>query len=114
MKITAFVPIKLNSVRLKNKNLLELGNKPLCSYIFDTLLKTNVDKVVAYCSSEKILDYIPNKVKFLKRDSYLDGNNIKGNEIYKKFIKEEPSDYYMLCHTTSPFIKKSSINLAYK
>ena len=42
MKIIAFVPIKFNSVRLKNKNILPVGNKYLCQYIVDILSKINL------------------------------------------------------------------------
>lgn len=112
MKITIFVPIKLNSQRLPNKMLLPLGNKLLCQYIFNTLIE--VKKVIdidiyCYCSDEKIKEYLPNDIIFLKRDSILDSNETKGMDIYKSFINLIDSDIYCLCHATSPFIQKESI-----
>lgn len=110
MKIVAFVPIKLNSERLKNKNLLPLGSHSLCWYIFNTLLKVKeIDEIYCYCSDEKICSYIPKEIKFLKRDAVLDGNLIKGFQIYDSFINDVDSDIYMLCHATSPFISSSTI-----
>lgn len=112
-KVTAFVPIKLNSQRLPNKNILPLGNRSLSWYIFDTLLDIEmIDEVCVYCSDEKILDYIPPDAKFIKRDVALDGDDVKGNEIYKSFINTVDSDLYLLAHTTSPFISKTSIENA--
>ena len=38
-KVVAFVPIKLNSQRLAQKNLLPLGEHSLSWYVFETLLE---------------------------------------------------------------------------
>lgn len=111
-RIVAFVPIKLNSQRLANKMLMDLGNKKLCQYIFETLLdvKKYIDiDLYCFCSNEKIKEYLPNDILFLKREKNLDSNETKGIDIYKSFAKKIDADIYMLCHATSPFIK--SINI---
>jgi len=109
-KVTAFVPIKLNSKRLPKKNILPIGQHPLCWYIFNSLLEVKkIDEVYVFCSNKNIVDYIPNGVKLLLRESYLDGDLIKGFEIYKSFIELIDSDIYILAHTTSPFISQKSI-----
>lgn len=108
--IVAFVPIKLNSERLPRKNILALGEHALCYYIFQTLLKVNgIDEIYVYCSDEKIMQYIPEKIKFKKRSKSLDTNFTKGLDIYNAFAKDVPSDIYVLAHATSPFIKAESI-----
>lgn len=110
MKTVAFVPIKLNSERLPNKNILLLGSKPLCYYIFETLLNVDtIDEVYVYCSDESITNYIPKGVKFLKRDAKLDGNLVKGIEIYESFLNDVTSDIYILAHATAPFLKSESV-----
>lgn len=113
MKIVAFVPIKLNSQRLPHKNILDLGGKPLCYYMTEKLIKVKgIDEVYVYCSDENIKDYLPKDVKFLKRDAYLDGDLVKGQEIYENFINEVDADVYVLAHATAPFIKTESIEHA--
>ena len=113
MKTVAFVPIKLNSQRLPNKNILPVGGQPLCWHILDTLSRTKgIDEVYVYCSDEKVKKYIPDKVKFLKRDKQLDGDLVKGFDIYDAFIKEVKADIYILAHTTSPFIKRETVESA--
>ena len=100
---------------MKNKNILPIGNKPLCWHIFDTLLHVEgIDEIYCYCSDEKIKDYIPAEVQFLKRDTALDGNLTKGFEIYQRFIGNVDADVYVLCHATSPFIKAESIESSLK
>lgn len=112
-KVVAFVPIKLNSQRLPNKNILPLLDQPLCWHILNSLLVTkNIDEVYVYCSDETINNYIPEKVIFLERDKSLDGDLIKGFEIYESFINEVDADIYVLAHTTSPFLKSITIETA--
>lgn len=113
MKVVAFVPIKLNSQRLPHKNLLQIAGRPLCYHICGTLVQVKgIDETYVYCSEPKVTDYIPEDVNFLQRDAYLDGNLVKGKEIYERFIAEVDADIYILAHTTSPFIKRESIENA--
>jgi len=113
--IKIFVPIKINSQRLPRKMLLPLGNKLLCQHIFYTLLEVkkefgNKCQVYCFCSDEKIKEYLPEGILFLKRDSELDKNETKGILIYKSFLNIiDDGDIYAICHATSPFIKKDSI-----
>lgn len=112
-RIVSFIPIKLNSQRLPGKNLMNLNGKPLCDYVFHTICQIDLikDKYV-YCSDDKIKDYMPEELIFLKRNSYLDGFQIKGLEIIENFIRDIDADIYVLAHVTQPFIKKESIELA--
>lgn len=113
MKTVAFVPIKLNSQRLPNKNILNLNERPLCWYIFDTLSKVkNIDEIYVFCSDERIKNFIPDNIIYLKRDKKLDQNETKGFEIYESFIRQIKADIYILAHTTSPFVKTDSIENA--
>ncbi|MGE8204580.1 cytidylyltransferase domain-containing protein [Heyndrickxia sp. NPDC080065] len=112
-RVVAFVPIKLNSQRLPMKNILPLGEYSLSWYIFDSLLKVkDIDDVYVFCSDEEIKKHIPSQVKFLKRDRYLDGDLVKGQEIYQSFIESVDSDIYILSHTTSPFLAANTIEKA--
>ncbi|MFJ7728146.1 cytidylyltransferase domain-containing protein [Neobacillus sp. NPDC097160] len=112
-KVVAFVPIKIKSQRLANKNILPLGEYSLSWYVFNNLLRIRkIDEVYVFCSDEKIMNYVPNGVKFLKRNPYLDGDLVKGNEIYQSFIKTIDSDFYLLAHTTSPFMTQRSVENA--
>lgn len=115
MKVVAFVPIKLNSQRLPHKNILPIAGHPLCWHLCNTLLKVNnIDEVYVYCSDERVSAYIPEGVILKKRDKKLDGDLVKGFDIYRSFISEVDADVYVLAHTTSPFIKQESIDNALK
>ena len=115
MKIVSFIPIKLNNQRLPGKNTMMLGGRPLCDYIFKTLCDVDgIDERYVYCSDEAIKPYLPDGIKFLKRDTYLDGFQVKGLEIIDHFVKDVDADIYVLTHVTQPFTKASSIENALK
>jgi len=110
MKVVSFVPIKLNNQRLPGKNTMSLNGKPLCDYIFNTL--KNIDLIhekYVYCSDDRIIPYVSDKIVFLKRDAYLDGNQVKGLEIIDHFVRDVDADIYVLTHVTQPFTKPDSI-----
>ncbi len=113
MKVVSFIPIKLNNQRLPGKNTMLLNGKPLCSYLFNTLSTINeIDTKYVYCSDEAIKPYLPPQLTFLKRDTYLDGFNVKGLEIIERFVNDVDADVYVLTHVTQPFTKASSIRSA--
>lgn len=113
MKTVAFVPIRLNSKRVVGKNLKKLGGKPLMCHILETLvtIKT-IDEVYVYCSNEDVISYLPEGIKFLKRPEFLDRDETLGKEIYAEFVKTIDADVYILAHTTSPFMKKETVENA--
>ncbi len=113
MKVVAFVPIKLNSQRLPHKNILPIAGHPLCWHICNSLVQASgIDEVYVYCSDEEVTKYLPTEVQFKQREKWLDGDLVKGFDIYRNFISEVDADVYVLAHTTSPFIKTSSIENA--
>lgn len=113
MKTVAFVPIRLNSKRVKGKNLRLLGNKPLMNYMLDTLVQsTGIDEVYVYCSNTEVIPLLPEGVHFLMRPAHLDRDETLGKEIYDAFTSVIDADLYILAHTTSPFIKTTTLENA--
>ena len=113
MKVVAFVPIKLNSQRLPHKNILPIAGHPMCWHLCNTLVQVSgIDEVYVYCSDEKIKKFLPEGVIFKQREKWLDGDQVKGFDIYRNFINDVNADVYVLAHTTSPFIKNSSLENA--
>lgn len=112
-KIVSFIPIKLNNQRLPGKNLMILEGRPLCDYIFNTICQVNaISEKYVYCSDEKIKDYLPKGLSFLRRDPYLDGFQVKGLDIIEHFVRDVDADIYILTHVTQPFTKAESIEQA--
>ena len=111
MKTAAFVPIRLNSRRVEGKNLRLLGGRPLMTFILDTLRRCErIDEVYVYCSDPDIERYLPDGVRFLRRDPALDSDSTLGEEIYDAFTREVEADIYVLAHATSPFIRSATVD----
>lgn len=109
-EVVAFVPIRLNSKRLPGKNLLELGGKPLCRHLLETLVRVpELSAVYVYCSQREIVDYLPPGVTWIQRSEDLDGDGVRGGAIYRSFIREVQAKWYLLAHVTSPFLQEGTI-----
>ena len=104
----------MNNERLPGKNTKSFDNgEPLIYYILNSLSNVNgLDEIYVYCSNEEICNFIPNNVKFLKRDEYLDLSTTSFNEVLTTFAEKIESDYYILTHATAPFISKESFEKA--
>lgn len=112
MKVTAFVPIKMNNERTPGKNTKELSDgTPLIHCILKTLLETKeIDDIYVYCSKEEIKNYLLPGIKYLKRDEKYDTAQADLNDMFYTFSKQVPSDIYVLTHATAPFLKAVSID----
>ncbi len=112
MKTVALIPIKLSSVRIPHKNIKPLcDGTPLMHFIQKACLGSRcIDETYIYCSDESIKPYLLQKVKFLKRPEYLDGDDINANDIIREFMKTVEADIYVNAHTTSPFAKSETLD----
>ena len=113
MKVAAFATIKLNSQRVPHKNTQPVGSKPLCYHILNTALQVSgIDDVYVYCSDAKVQDYIPQGVKFIKREKWLDGDEVRAKDTYTAFLNDVDADVYIAMCTTSPFTRRETIDNA--
>lgn len=111
MKVASYIPIKLNNQRTPGKNIKEFDDgTPLCNFMFDTISKVKgIDEKYCFCSDEKITDYLPDSIKFLKRGKNLDTSETQCHEIIKSFLEIVDADIIVLTHVTCPFIKAETI-----
>lgn len=108
-RIAMVMPIKLNNERLPNKNTRLLGGKPLLRWQLDALNEIeNIDKKYVFCSEDKIIQYLPEGIEFLKRSKELDLPTKNFNDIFESFIEKVSADIYIYAHATAPFIKKET------
>lgn len=111
-KILAIMPIKLNNERLPGKNTKLLGDKPLLQYELDSLLQIKeISEIDVYCSNEKIVDFLPKGVHFVKRPQKLDLPTSNFTQIFECFMKEHYADIYIYAHATAPFISVNTIKM---
>ncbi|MCB9799728.1 MAG: acylneuraminate cytidylyltransferase family protein [Candidatus Omnitrophica bacterium] len=109
-RVVALVPLKKESSRLKNKNSRKLCGKALCTYLFETLKQVRgIDQIYAFSNGAWIKPYLPKGIIHLERDKCFDAANVKGDAIYRSFIRKVPADIYVLAHVTSPFLRAQTI-----
>lgn len=110
IRVAAFVPLKLKSRRLPNKNFLRLGDHPLAHHIFETLATIDeIHQVLCYTSQPQVLNLLPNDVELLMRPRNLDADSVKANELFYYAVSKIDAEVIVLCHATGPFVKCSSI-----
>lgn len=114
MRVTVFMPIKLNNERTPGKNIRRFDDgTALLQLPLLTALKAKnkgaIDRIVVFCSKEEIISYLPAGVEFIKRPDFLDTQTIRCGDIINEFIKMVDSDIYVMYHATSPFISEKHL-----
>jgi CMP-N-acetylneuraminic acid synthetase len=115
-RVTAIVPMRHSSERVKGKNYRELGGKPLFRHIVDALLEaTTVDAVVIDTDSSTIRDYVEEQlpeVLVLERPEALRAGEIPMNTVLANSIAQLDGDVFLQTHSTNPFLTTATIDAA--
>ena len=114
MKVTAFVPLKLNNERLPGKNTKRFSNgRALCTFILEALSKVKgLDQIYVFCSDPSVRSLTDPFARFLARSNELDTDKASINDVMAAFASKVDSDIYVLAHATAPFISSLSIEKA--
>jgi len=115
LKVVAFIPLRNNSKRVKDKNNQIIGDKTLVQHITERLVNVNgIDEIYIYTSDERYLEGVNKDIKLKRRCKSLDSDETKGLEIYQSFIGLVEADIYVLVHATSPFINSETFEIGIK
>jgi CMP-N-acetylneuraminic acid synthetase len=114
--ITAIIPMRHSSERVKGKNYRSFNGKPLFHYITETLLNCpSITQVVIDTDSPTIMDYakvnLP-KVVILERPAHLRDGNIPMNDVLLNIVRQVESDFYLQTHSTNPLLSSETIQEA--
>jgi CMP-N-acetylneuraminic acid synthetase len=114
--ITAIVPMRHSSERVKGKNYRSFNGKPLFHYITETLLHCpSITQVVIDTDSPTIMDYakanLP-KVIVLERPVHLRDGNIPMNDVLLNIVGQIESDFYLQTHSTNPLLSAETVQEA--
>lgn len=114
--ITALVPMKGVSERVKNKNLRNFCGRPLMCIILNILSDIDfINKIVVNTDSEKIKNIALQYKKVIIHDRLesICGNHVPMNSIIEYDISKLNSEYFLQTHTTNPLLSKKSICAAF-
>ena len=116
-KITAIIPIKKNSIRLKNKNFISFyNNQSLLEIKISQLKKLKfIDEIVISSDSEEAKKIAKQfGVSFHQREKYFASNKCTGSEFFHNLGNSIEGDYLAYTPCTSPIIFKQTYNNFFK
>lgn len=113
-KLTALLPMKAHSARVKSKNFRLIAGKPLFQWILDALLAVpEIDQVVINTDARQILAdeglVESERVMIRDRKPELCGDFVSMNLVLADDIANVPSQHYLMTHTTNPLLQPDTL-----
>lgn len=116
--IYAVITARKGSERLKNKNMLEMGGKPLAVIAVDTALKCRaIDKVIISTDIDELIDMYSQSddITVLRRPSELAGPQVSSGMVIRHIIEStgmNDNDSIVLLQPTSPLRSSEQVSEA--
>ncbi len=113
-KITAVIPIRKGSQRVKNKNLKLFAGTNLLKIKIETLLKVKgINEIIVNTDSDEAIEIARQlNVGFHKRVEYYASSECSGSEFFEHLGKVTETDIFAYCPVTSPFVKPETMDRA--
>ncbi len=105
-KLTAIVPVRQSSQRIKNKNFKNFAGKNLLRVKLETLKKIDfIDSIVVNSDSEQALSIAKEfEVEQFRRDDYFASSQCNNSELFQNLAENTDSDFIMYSPCTAPLI----------
>lgn len=120
MKVTAVIPIRSGSQRVKDKNLRKFGDTTLMELKIKNLLQVpELDKVIVNTNSEEAINIVKShpayqlgegKLDFHRREEYYASSHCSGSEFFKHLGEVTDTDVFVYSPCTSPFVKPETFS----
>lgn len=120
MKITAVVPIRKGSQRVKDKNLRPFAGISLLEVKLNMLLKVpEIDSIVVNTNSEAAIElveeeYAGTKVTYHRREEYYASSQCSGSDFFRHLAEVTDTDIFIYTPCTSPFVKPQTVSKCIK
>lgn len=119
MKITAVIPIRTGSQRVKDKNLRPFGGTNLMELKINNLLQVpELTSIVVNTNSEEVIDIVNKRyrggVKIHRREEYYASSQCSGSEFFRHLGEVTDTDLFVYTPCTSPFVKPQTISQCIK
>lgn len=115
MKNYVFIPAKSDSIRVPNKNFLDINGKKLIEYTIDTALNINsIDEVILSVNSRYTFNHP--KIKIHKRNKIESNSKLSVIQLINLWLQAQNIDEgnLILLQPTHPFRNLNEINRAFK
>lgn len=120
MKITAVIPVRKGSQRVKDKNLRPFANTTLLDNKIKMLLQVpEIDSIVVNTNSEAAIElveeeYAGTKVTYHRREDYYASSQCSGSEFFKHLGEVTDTDIFIYTPCTSPFVRPETVSACIK
>jgi len=111
MKISALIPARGNSKRIKHKNLVQINSLPLIYYTIDAAKNSMVDSIWVSTDDNKIKEIsLSFGANVIDRPEELAEDNTTTEEVIHHFFQKVSCDAIVLIQATSPMVLSEDIN----
>lgn len=103
--ITALIPVRAGSQRVKNKNFKKFANSNLLQIKIDQIKKLPVDDIIINTDSELAIEIAKkNNLSYHKREAYYASSQCSGSEYFTYLAKTTNAKNILIAPVTCPFI----------
>lgn len=114
--VTALLFMKIDSERVPQKNLRDVGGQPLFYWVFEALSRSRyVDHIVLNTDSERIAKEVTSRfdVKIhMRPDHLLTIDQDEANQLMAHDLSLETSQYFLQTHSTNPLLTTRTLDRA--
>lgn len=116
MKITAVIPIRQGSERVREKNIRAFADTNLLEFKIDSLKRVKgIHEIIVNTDSEQAIEIAKAKgVSFHRREDYYASSICTNSEFLQHLGLVTETDIFAYCPCTTPFIAPSTIDEAIK
>ena len=109
--LTAVIPVRKNSQRVKNKNLKKFHNTNLLKIKIDQLKKIKtIDKIIVNTDSEKAIELAKiNNIDYHRRDKQFASSKCSNSDFWSHIAETTNSEFIMFTNCTSPLISLNTL-----
>ena len=107
--LTAVIPVRKGSQRVKNKSFRKFNKKSLLEYHIEKLKKiSSIDEIVVNTDSSEAISLAKRmKVNYWKREKYYASSSCTNSEFWKHIGETTNSEFIMFTNCTNPLVKIS-------
>jgi len=111
MKITAMIPARMGSQRLKQKNLRELNGIPLITHAIRKSKAADIfDEIWVNSEHLAFADIAKDEgVNFHQRPNELASNTATSEDFIYEFLQQHPCDYVIQVHSIAPLLTAKTV-----
>ena len=109
-KLTAIVPVRQGSQRIKNKNFKDFAGKNLLRIKLEVLKKIDIiDSIVVNTDSEEALSMADEfEVEKFRREGYYASSECNNSDFFENLAENTDADFIMYSPCTAPLIKEET------